>query len=258
MGDSPRSAAATTNTKPRLVLYTLPADMGLPISDSPPCAKVEVYLELTGTPYESEVGDTRKSPTKLVPYVRWPDGELQAESSAIIARLDEDIGLDVGIDPARYARGKELAALGEEIIYDACLYDRFMIPEGAKLQHPLTKSLVAHFVPGVLVPLAARYVDYTQRRRSKKTRMADPEEGYAVALGAIEHVVDLLGDGPFLCGAEPCTVDCSLWPLIVHAAATPNRTPLRDAPGRYPALIEWALRFGQRAGCTVERSQLHV
>lgn len=246
------------NTEPRLVLYTLPADMGLPISDSPPCAKVEVYLELTETPYDKAVGDTRKSPTKLVPFVRWPDGELQAESGDIIARIEKEAGIDDGIDPVRLARGKGVAALSEEIIYDACLYDRFVIPEGAKLQRPLTKALVSHFVPGLLVPFAAMYVDHTQRRRAGTTRMANPEEGYAAALDAIVQIVDLLGDDPFVCGAEPSTVDCSLWPLVVHAGATPNRTVLRDAPAAHPTLVEWVLRFGERVGCPIERSQIHA
>jgi len=232
--------------------------MGLPISESPPCAKVEVYLKLTRTPYEEAVGDARKSPTKLVPFVRWPDGELQAESGDIIARIDAEAGIDAGIDPVRHARGKEVAILAEEILYDACLYDRFMTPEGARLERPLTTALVTHFVPGFLAPLAAMYVDFGQRRRSRTTRMADPERGYAAALDAIVRIVDLLGDNPFLCGDEPCTVDCAIWPLIVHAGATPNRTPLRDAPAGHPTLVEWVLRFGERVGCPIDRAQIHA
>ncbi|WP_146158536.1 glutathione S-transferase family protein [Enhygromyxa salina] len=232
--------------------------MGLPLSESPPCAKVEVYLVLTGTPFEEVVGDTRKSPTKLVPYVRWPNGELQAESGEIIARLEETIGLDAGIDPERLARGRELAALAEEIVYDAILHDRFITPEGARLQRPLTEALVRHFVPGFLAPLAAIYVDYTQRRRAMRTRMVDPELGYAAAFDVIAQIVGLLGDDPFLCGEEPCTVDCSIWPLVVHAGATPNRTPLRDVLRTYPTLVEWVVRFGERLGRPIEPRQFHA
>jgi glutathione S-transferase len=253
--DEQRAAPADA---PRIILYQLPAAMGLPISESPPCAKVEVYLRLTNTPYQEALGDTRKSPTRLVPFVRWPDGELQAESGDIIARIEKDARLDAGLDPERLTRGRQVAALAEEIVYDACLYDRFVTPEGARLQGPLTTALVARFVPSWLAPLGAMYVDWTQVRRANRGRMANPEAGYAAALDAIDQIVALLGDDPFLCGDRPSTVDCAIWPLIVHAGATPNRTPLRDAPAAHPKLVEWVLRFGDRAGCPIRRSQIHA
>lgn len=241
-----------------LVLHQIPAAMGLPLSESPPCAKVEVYLKLTKTPYEEVLGDTRKSPTRQVPFVRWPDGELQAESGDIITRIEQDARLDAGLDPSRLARGKELAAQAEDSIYDACLYDRFVTPEGSKLQRVLTTNLVARFVPRFIAPLAAIYVDYTQVRRAKRGRMADPERGYAAALDTIDQIVALLDDDPYMCGVHPSTVDCSLWPLIVHAGATPNRTVLRDAPAARPTLVEWVLRFGDLVGFPIERSQIHA
>ena len=243
---------------PKLILYQFPPAMGLPLSESPPCAKVEVYLKLTNTPYELALGDTRKSPTKMIPFVRWPDGELQAESGDIIARLEKDAKLDEGLDPQRLARGKQLADLAEEIIYDACLYDRFVIPEGAKLQRPLTTALLARFLPRFLAPLAAIYIDYTQVRRAKRGKMDNPEEGYALALDTIDKIVELLGDDPYLCGDHPSTIDCSIWPLIVHAGATPNRTVLRDAPASKPMLIDWVVRLGDRLGFPIQRSQIHA
>ncbi len=258
MDDPRHDGSPTQSDAPKLVLYQFPAAMGLPLSESPPCAKVEVYLELTNTPYEEALGDTRKSPTKQVPFVRWPDGELQAESGDIIARLEEDIRLDAGLDPSRLARGKELAELAEGIIYDACLYDRFVTPEGSKLQRVLTTDLLARFMPRFIAPLAAIYIDRTQVRRAKRGPMGNPEDGYATALDTIDRIVELLGDDPYLCGAHPSTVDCSIWPLIVHAGATPNRTVLRDAPATHPTLVEWVLRFGDRIGFPIERSQIHA
>lgn len=246
------------DTTGSLVLYQLPAAMGLPISESPPCAKVEVYLKLTGTPYVEALGDTRKSPTKLVPFVQWPDGELQAESGDIVARLEAQHGLDRAVDPARLARGRAVVVLAEEILYDATLYDRFVTPEGARHQRKLTTALVARFVPAFLAPLGAVYVDWTQRRRARGSRMADPETGYAAAIDALDRIVELLGDDSFLCGDAPSTVDCAIWPLVVHAGATPNPTPLRDAPAARPTLVDWVVRFGERAGCPVSPAQIHA
>src|SRR5688572_6981710 len=134
-------SAETALTTPPMVLYQFPPALGLPISESPPCAKVEVYLRLMNVPYTTGPGDTRKSPTKMVPYVRWPDGSLQAESGDIISRLEQKAGperLDAGLDADRLARGRALAERVEGIVYDACLHDRFTSPEGWALQRPIT------------------------------------------------------------------------------------------------------------------------
>src|SRR5690554_1625083 len=80
-----------------LILHQFPPAFGLPISESPPCAKVEAYLRLTKTPYIVGSGDTRRSPNKMVPYIRWPDGTLQGESGDIIARLEQQAQLNAAL-----------------------------------------------------------------------------------------------------------------------------------------------------------------
>jgi glutathione S-transferase len=102
------------------------------------------------------------------------------------------------------------------------------------------------------------YVDHAQVRRALGTRMADPEAGYAAAIDCIDQIVALLGDDQYMCGSEPSTVDCSLWAHLVHAAATPNPTPLRDVPGQHPPLVAWMLRFGERVGCPLTRAMIHA
>ena len=55
---------------------------------SPYCAKTEVYLRRTGRQYTTENGNTLKSPNNLVPYVRWGDGSVQADSDPIVAEFE--------------------------------------------------------------------------------------------------------------------------------------------------------------------------
>ena len=85
-----------------MVLYMFEPALGLPISESPPAAKVQVYCHLTHRPYIARLGDTRRSPNGMIPYVRWPDGTLQAESWDILDRLEleSDDPLDAGLDAA--------------------------------------------------------------------------------------------------------------------------------------------------------------
>ena len=241
-----------------LVLHQFPAApaLGLGCSESPPCAKVEVYLRLVGVPHRVEVGDPRRSPTKMVPFVRWPNGELQAESGDILDRLEAEHGLDRDLDPDRVQRARAFAAEAEPILYDAVLYDRFATAEGARLQRPLTVALLAHFVPRPLTGLAALYIDGKQARKARQGVMADPEAGQAQAIALLDALVDLLGEQPFVAGEHPSTADCGLWPHVAHAAATLNRTPLRDAARSRPALTAWAERFGERVDMPTRLDQL--
>lgn len=241
-----------------LTLYQFPAApaLGLGCSESPPCAKVEVYLRLAGVPHELAVGDPRKSPTKMVPFVRWPDGALQAESGDIIDRLEAERGLDRVLDPERVQRARAFAREAEPILYDAVLYDRFTNPEGARLQRPLSVALLERFMPRALAKVAAIYIDNKQARKARRGVMADPAAGEARAIALLDDMVDMLGTQPYLAGEHPCTADCGLWPHVAHAAATLNLTPLRDAARSRPTLTAWAARFGERIGMPVQLDAL--
>lgn len=236
----------TSDAEP-LTLFQFPPAFGLPISESPPCAKVEVYCRLTETPYSLDLGDPRKSPNKMVPFVRWPDGTLQGESGDIVDRLERHARLDDGLPAEGLEAGRALAARVEDVVYDACLYDRFVVPEGWLWQRPVTRRLLSRLLPAFLVPLATPVVRRQQVRRARRGEMADVERGYANAVTTIERVAERLVDAPYLCGAHPSTVDCAVWPNLVHVAATPNASPARDAVRHNGRLQDWMLRFGERA-----------
>ncbi|RVU42579.1 hypothetical protein EA187_15435 [Lujinxingia sediminis] len=239
-----------------LFLYQLPPALGLPFSESPPCAKVEIYLRLTHTPYEARIGDTRTSPNKMVPFMRWPDGRLQAESSDIIAQLEANSGLlspsqralDPGLDPARLSLARELARVIEEVAYDACLHDRFTSPEGWRHQRPITRKLVAHFVPAPFAPAAAEVVRLQQVRRAARGPMRHPSRGYRMACDAIDRTEALLASHPYLGGERPSTADCSIWAHLIHTAATPNDSPTRRTLRRSKPLLDWLARLSADAG----------
>lgn len=235
-----------------LILYQFPPALGLPVSESPPCARVEVYLRLSKTPYTTSDGDPRRSPNKMVPFVRWPDGSLQAESGDIIERLEATIGLDQGLDPVRLRRGQELAAHVADVAYDACLYDRFVVPEGWTFQRAITHRLIATFVSPPLVPLALLVVRRKQIHRTRQGVMADPSRGYEIAVQAIEQVAALLSDGPFLCGERPATVDCTVWAHLVHTASTPNASAPRQAVRSSKTLLDWMVRVAAAADLSLD------
>ncbi|RAL20201.1 hypothetical protein DL240_18460 [Lujinxingia litoralis] len=235
-----------------ILLYQFPPALGLPISESPPCAKVEAYLRLTRTPYELAVGDTRRSPNKMVPFVRWPRGHLQAESSEIIAALEPRAALNADLCPTRLLAGQELARQVEEVVYDACLYDRFVVVEGWRYQRPITRALIAHFLPTALLTPATALVRRQQIRRARRGVMRAPGTGYRIACLTIARVEALLADEPFLGGPRPATVDCAIWANLIHTAATPNDSPTRRTLRASSPLMDWLLRMGESAGWDVD------
>lgn len=235
-----------------LVLHQFPPALGLPVSESPPCAKVEAYLRLTETPYTLGPGDTRRSPNKMVPYVQWPDGSLQGESGDIIARIEESARLDEPLSDSKVEHGRALAERVEEHVYDACLYDRFVLSEGWAYQKPVTQKLIAQFLPRWTAPMAAFVVRRQQIKRALRGVMSDPEHGYSQATERLQEVEELLRESLFICGDTPGTADCAIWANVVHAAATPNPSPLRRAARESDVLHVWMLRFAKAANLPLD------
>lgn len=238
-------------TKDCIVLYQFDPVLNLPISEGPYAAKLEVYCRLAGRPYVTELGSTLRSPNSMIPYVRWPDGTLQAESGDIMALMESrsDVPLDRGLDPQRLASGQALAARVELVCYNACLHDRFAAPEGWAVQRPLLQAYVEHiapWAPGFMMPTILWGVRRKQRKRAAQT-MADVPAGHALAIELVEQVSQRLDVADFLCADQPSTVDCSVWGTLVHLAATPVASPSRDALRSHDAVMAWIERVAARA-----------
>jgi glutathione S-transferase len=246
------------SSAPELVLYQFAPALGLPISESPPCAKVEVYCRLMGIPYSLGPGDIRKSPNGLVPFVRHPDGSLQAESGDILRRLEEERDpakrLDAGLDPEALATAHALAARVEGIGYEACLFDRFADPAGWAHQKPITLALIRRFLPRSIAPVVLPFVRWKQVIRARRAGMRDVAAGHAASVEALRAVSERLEASPFLAGDTPSTADCGAWPNVLHIAATPNSSPPREAARRDDRLAAWVERVAERGGCKLPPS----
>lgn len=239
-------------TQELMVLYMFDHALGLPVSESPPAAKIEVYCHLAEVPYVTELGDTRRSPNRMVPYVRLPDGALLAESWDIVDHLEaqSDEPLDRGLDAQVLASGRALAEEIEVVCYNACLHDRFALAEGWAVQRLILEGYVKQLAPRVvhpMIPIILWGVRRKQLRRAADT-MADVLAGHALAIGLIEQVGERLEASAFLCGDRPSTVDCAIWATLLHLAATPVASPSRDALRKQGVVVAWIERVAARAG----------
>ncbi len=226
---------------PMITLYQFPPAFGLPVSVSPYCAKVELYLRLTGREYETAKGNLFKSPNRLVPYVRWPDGTLGADSAEIIARLEkEGPALDEGFEGGPLVPEIEVLAAG--VHYFAALYARFGEDEGWAHQ----KAAVKAIVPRVLAPILCPLIRKSQIKRCTDAGFTG-HEAYERANAGLARISEVLGEGPFLFGDAPRTVDCSVWGSLVQVVSTFSPNPSRDALRADERLVAYVHRLAERA-----------
>ena len=230
-----------------ITLYQLPPAYGLPVSVSPFCTKLELYLRLTRREFKTETGDIRKSPNKKVPFVAGlePD-RLIADSGDIITTL-EDRGprLDEGLSDEARALGDELIALTEKDVYYAVLYSRFVDDEGWKKQKPTIKALVPWAVRPLVVPIIRK----SQIKLCQKADF-DGERGYQRAVPIVERIAEVLGDKPFLLDDMPRVADCSIWANLMHNAYASIPTPVRTAVRENDRLMAYVRRLA--AGTELE------
>lgn len=227
-----------------ITIHQFPPAHGLPVSASPFCTKLEVYLRLAGHEYDTAVGDVRKSPTKTVPYVSGLDGDaFVADSREIIRRL-EHLGptLDEGISEADTKLGRELEAEAEQHLYFACLSTRFVNADGWAHQKPVVKALV----PALLTPVITPMIRKSQVKKCREAGFPDGG-GFDHALKTLDRIEETLGDWKFLFGDAPRVGDCSVWANLVHNAYDPVPSPVRDKLRSRHMLLDYIDRVAEKA-----------
>lgn len=221
-----------------ITLYQLPCAFGLPVSVSPYCTKLELYLRLTRREHGIAPANLRQSPNRKVPYIAWSDGRLSADSGEIIRELEAfGGGLDGDLDQAMIARGEEYQALAQGPLYFSCLYSRFVEDAGWKFQ----KVTVREILPPLLAPLIAKMIRQSQIKRCRENGF-DRRESYASAIQAIKQLSGELGDQSFFLQDDaPNVADCAVWANLLHIAYTKADSPARIAvryDGRLRAYID--------------------
>ena len=230
-----------------ITMYQFPTAYGMDFSVSPYCAKLELYFRLTDREYGTAKGNVLKSPNKLVPYVRWEDGTLEAESDEIIGKL-EKLGptLDEGLSADAKARGEEIEALAQDAIYFSCLYHRFADDETWRYQRETVRALV----PWVLSPILTRVI---RRGQVKKCEQAGFENisDYQKGLAAVRALSDALSVHDFILGDKPRTADCAVWGNLANCASTATPSPVRNAIRKDDKLTTYIHRLSQMSGLKV-------
>ena len=210
---------------------------------SPFCSKVEVYLKLQKLPYVVALGDPRKAPKGKLPVIE-TDGQHIADSSAILAYLEDkaEKPLDRGMGAEARARAHVLKRLFEESLYFVVLWARWVDDEGWKEMRPriekVIPALVRWLLPGIIrKKVTAAVVAQGTGRHSR-------DEIHALGKADLEAIATLLGDGPYLLGAELRTIDVTAYAFLANIFYWPRPSPLTDDLKAMPALVAYVKRIG--------------
>jgi glutathione S-transferase len=206
---------------------------------SPFVLKLETYLRMTGIAYRGVPGDPRKSPKGKMPFIDH-DGIQIGDSSLIIEHLKATFGdpLDARLSPKQRALATACQGMIEEQLYFVLLYTVWKEEAGWKVYRPiLLDYLGAVGVPsllrGVLVGRARKQI--VQSLRAQGTGRHSLAEVEATGKRIVGAISELLSEGPYLLGADPASIDATVYGFLsgvldlpfpsnvrAHAATLPN------------------------------------
>ncbi|MFM2066768.1 MAG: hypothetical protein RLZZ584_1677 [Pseudomonadota bacterium] len=223
------------------------------IDISPYVVKLCTWLRLAGLPFEARVSDVRRTPNRKLPAVTLADGQVLADSAAIINRLGQQLGDPLGdarLTPAQRASQRALQALLESELYFASLWRRWVPEPGWVLLRPeIERYLRQAGIPGFVAGFVAGRVRaqvITQLRAQGTGRRSEAEID-ALAVSAWQAVAQHLGDAPYIAGEAPCSFDATLFAFVHAQLSAPFDSPARRWVQADPALPAYHTRLLARA-----------
>jgi len=207
-----------------ITLYSYPQLFGLE-DNNPYGLKVFAFLTMNGLSFEHRhVLDTSDAPRGQLPYLD-DDGDIIGDSDSIIAHLKHRYKLP--LDDAWSAQATSIDLLLRRTLDD--LYwvmsysrwrdDRFWpgFRDALLAQHPeLTVDMLE----------SARRYNF-ERYRYQGIGRYEPEAAYERGVADLRAIAHLLGEGPFIFGAEPTSTDAGLYGFIASIYFYDIDTPLK-------------------------------
>lgn len=198
---------------------------------SPFCFKAEVYLKLAGIPYTTELADSRKAPKNKLP-VLVDSGRTIADSSAIIEHLERtrEKPLDSALTPRQRAIATAVRAMLEEKLYFVIVYERWKLDANWAIYKPQFKELAVRLgVPSLLhgIVLAQVRKQMLTALQGQGIGRHTPDEIVAMAKSILDAVAELC-EGPYFFGAQPTTLDATVYAFVQSILGAPFEGPIKE------------------------------
>ncbi len=228
-----------TDTTP-IKLFQFPRMFATP-NVSPFCCKLETWLRIAGIPYEVvDTPDPRNGPKGKVPFIE-EDGRRMGDSALIIDHLKKTRGVDpdAHLDAGQRATTLLVQRTIEEHYAFTVLYTHFIRDAGWQHMQSTLQGVPAFLRPLVL-PLVRRhmrkalYLQGTLRHSDAEIMDAARRDWQAILS---------LANEPFFFGAEPATVDATLFGALATTLLTPVPSPIRDFLQGQPKAMAYTERM---------------
>ncbi len=227
-----------------ITLHQGPAAWGIP-NISPFAVKLETWLRMAELPYQVRPADMQRAPKGKTPYVDI-DGRKMGDSQLIIEHLQRVHGdkVDAHLTPEARARGHVIRRMLEEGTYWTLVYARWAEDEGAATYRPILLKMLPPVIGGAVFKMIRRKV--LSSGRAQGTLLHSGEEIYAIGKADLDALTALLGDQPFMLGAEPSSVDATVYAFVTGFLRFPADSPVKRHAEAQPNLVAYCERMRQR------------
>ena len=221
------------------------------VSFSPFCVKLEAYLILTGRAYETRGGIPPFTPTGTLPYMSY-NNKIIGDSQAIIEKMesenkDKNSGLlyktlgESSLSPEQQALSLEIRELVETKLYFSALYSRYATDEGWKY----AIEGIKFGMPRILWCCLPNLIRALQIEKCKTHGCTSDDTAFQNVGVWLNRVTEVLGDKPFLFGAEPHVADCSLFGFLILAKGDRHKNPITKAVKENYQLMDFVARMAR-------------
>ena len=223
-----------------ITLYGFGPMFGLP-DPSPFVIKTLTQLKMSGLPFCFERATPADAPKGKIPFIR--DGDLVLGDSVFILdhlRRAHGVDLDPGLSARQRALGWALERMLEDHLYWAIVHARWAIDDN------FAKG-PAQFFAGA--------PDRVKRERQDGVKLTLHDQGFG--RHSVDEIADLaerdfaaasalLGEGPYLFGERPSSLDATLFAFTASAASPLFDSQIRVAAETYPNLVAHQWRMMDR------------
>ncbi len=211
-----------------ITLHTFGPMFGLP-DPSPFVTKADVLLRMSGLPFQSVIGSLPPSPKGKLPYIE-VNGRKLGDSTFLRLYLEREHGIDFDAHLSAADKGVawSVEKMLEDNLYWAIVHARWV--DDRNFDKGPRK-----FFDGVPAPLRPFVVWMVRREVARNLHghgMGRHSRDEIVVLGnrAIDALASVLGDKPYLMGAQRCGADATVLAFIAAVL-----TPFFDTPMRHHA-----------------------
>jgi glutathione S-transferase len=210
-----------------ITLHVFGPKFGLP-DPSPFVLKTEVQLQMSGLPYRRTAGQLPDAPKGKMPYI--VEGAVTLGDSTLIRTYLEQkhgVDLDRGLDPRQRALGWAIERMLEDHLYWALLQHRWLDAENFA-RGPAT------FFSGAPDAVRAKLADEARARVRQMVHghglgRHSPAELAELGIRSLNALSVLLGEQPYLFGAEPKAADAAAFGMVASVAVPLMTGRLADA-----------------------------